>query len=317
MDIPCAPILADITSTAADQGGRAADQAGVPLRLQPRDRRADLADRGAAGAARATCPASGTRRRSRSRPSRRPTTARASSIDDLIDFTPELRAEAESSWSRATGSGRSSRRPSVSQAEGPIAHADDGRAGGGTNWPGGSYDPETHIVYVRVAERAGARSGLVPPPPGASDMPYHQGTVLTGARTRRRLRVGHARDAATAAVRAAALTVQGLPLVKPPYGRITAIDLTTGEIRWQVPHGETPDNIRNHPALKGLDTPAHRPARATRRHAGDQDAGHRRRGRLRADAVGPARRDAARLRQGDRQGSRRGATCRRRRPGRR
>ena len=47
------------------------------------------------------------------------------------------------------------------------------------------------------------------------------------------------------------LTVQGLPLVKPPYGRITAIDLNKGDIVWQIAHGETPDNIKNHPALKG------------------------------------------------------------------
>ena len=51
------------------------------------------------------------------------------------------------------------------------------------------------------------------------------------------------------------LTVQGLPLLKPPYGRITAIDLDKGEFRWQIAHGETPDNIRNHPALKGLNIP--------------------------------------------------------------
>ena len=48
------------------------------------------------------------------------------------------------------------------------------------------------------------------------------------------------------------MTVQGLPLIKPPYGRITAIDLDKGEIRWQVPHGETPDTVKNHPALKGI-----------------------------------------------------------------
>src|SRR5687768_7799224 len=50
-------------------------------------------------------------------------------------------------------------------------------------------------------------------------------------------------------------TVQGLPLVKPPYGRISAIDLHKGEILWQIAHGETPDNIRNHAALKGLTIP--------------------------------------------------------------
>ncbi|MGH9383238.1 MAG: pyrroloquinoline quinone-dependent dehydrogenase, partial [Vicinamibacterales bacterium] len=51
------------------------------------------------------------------------------------------------------------------------------------------------------------------------------------------------------------LTVRGLPLVKPPYGRITALDLNKGELVWQIAHGETPDNIRSNPALKGLTIP--------------------------------------------------------------
>jgi quinoprotein glucose dehydrogenase len=51
------------------------------------------------------------------------------------------------------------------------------------------------------------------------------------------------------------VTVQGLPLLKPPYGTISAIDLNKGEIAWQVAHGETPDAIKNHPALKGLTIP--------------------------------------------------------------
>jgi quinoprotein glucose dehydrogenase len=51
------------------------------------------------------------------------------------------------------------------------------------------------------------------------------------------------------------LNVQGLPLIKPPYGRITAFNLRTGDIAWQVAHGDTPDNIRTHPALKGLAIP--------------------------------------------------------------
>jgi quinoprotein glucose dehydrogenase len=51
------------------------------------------------------------------------------------------------------------------------------------------------------------------------------------------------------------LSVQGLPLLKPPYGRITAISLVKGDIVWQIAHGETPDYIRHHPALKGLNIP--------------------------------------------------------------
>jgi quinoprotein glucose dehydrogenase len=51
------------------------------------------------------------------------------------------------------------------------------------------------------------------------------------------------------------MSVQGLPIGKPPYGRLSAIDLDKGEIRWQIAHGETPDNVRNSPALKGLNIP--------------------------------------------------------------
>ena len=52
-----------------------------------------------------------------------------------------------------------------------------------------------------------------------------------------------------------ALNIRGLPLVKPPWGRISAIDLATGDILWQIAHGETPDNVRNHPDLEGVDIP--------------------------------------------------------------
>src|SRR5215471_9798727 len=48
------------------------------------------------------------------------------------------------------------------------------------------------------------------------------------------------------------LNVEGLPLVKPPYGMLSAINLERGDLMWQVPHGDTPDNIRNHPKLQGM-----------------------------------------------------------------
>ena len=51
------------------------------------------------------------------------------------------------------------------------------------------------------------------------------------------------------------LTVDGLSILKPPYGTIAAVNLDRGEIVWHVPHGDTPDNVRNHPLLKGLNIP--------------------------------------------------------------
>jgi quinoprotein glucose dehydrogenase len=178
--------------------------------------------------------------------------------EDLIDFTPELRAEAVKIVSRYR-LGPIFTPPSVSRVEGPIATLTMGTQAAATNWPGGSYDPETHTLYV-ASQTAIATLGLVPPPPGASDLPYHQGTILSGPR-----RTGGAGSGAGAGTPPAAaagegagsggLTVQGLPLVKPPYSRITAIDLDKGEFRWQVPFGATPDAIRNHPALKGLTLP--------------------------------------------------------------
>jgi quinoprotein glucose dehydrogenase len=171
-------------------------------------------------------------------------------VDDLIDFTPALRAEAVKAIEKYK-IGPVFTPPVVSKAEGPIATLQLASQGAATNWPGGAYDPETHILYVH-SQSAVATLGLVPPPTGsAPDVRYHQGTVLAGAR-----RSGGSGSASAAEGGAVtALTVQGLPLVKPPYGQLNAISLDTGDILWQVPHGETPDTIKNHPALKGLNIP--------------------------------------------------------------
>jgi quinoprotein glucose dehydrogenase len=171
-------------------------------------------------------------------------------VDDLIDFTPELRAEAVKAIAQYK-IGPVFTPPVVSKAEGPIATLQMASQGAATNWAGGSYDPETRILYV-YSQSAVATLGLVPPPPGAApDVRYHQGTVLSGAR--RSGGSGSATGEAGGAV--TALTIQGLPLIKPPYGHISAIGLDTGDILWQTPHGETPDAIKNHPALKGLNIP--------------------------------------------------------------
>jgi quinoprotein glucose dehydrogenase len=171
-------------------------------------------------------------------------------VDDLIDFTPELRAEAVKAIEKYR-IGPVFTPPVVSKAEGPIATLQMASQGAATNWPGGSYDPETHILYVH-SQSAVATLGLGPPPPGAApDVRYHQGTVLSGARRSG----GSGSGSAEAGGAVTALTIQGLPLIKPPYGQINAINLDTGDIVWQVPHGETPDTVKNHPALKGLNIP--------------------------------------------------------------
>jgi quinoprotein glucose dehydrogenase len=185
------------------------------------------------------------------------------SIDDLIDFTSELRAEALKVVSRYK-LGPIFTPPVVSKLDGPLATLTLGTSAGGTNWPGGSYDPETHMLYVS-SQRLITPLGLVPPPQGFSDMRYVQGLATTGARLTGGSgssagAEGAAGPSAVPTVSAtvaasSALDVRGLPLVKPPYGRISAIDLNKGEIVWQIAHGETPDNIRDNPALRGLTIP--------------------------------------------------------------
>jgi glucose dehydrogenase len=175
------------------------------------------------------------------------------SIDELIDFTPELRQAAIAVASRYK-LGPLFTPPVVSKREGPLATLTAPGSLGGTNWPGGSYDPETHVLYV-FSQSGTNTLGLVPPgETKTSDMNYVQGSALTGVR--RTAGAGAVAGGDASGERSApALTVQGLPLLKPPYGRISAIDLDKGEILWQVPHGETPDAVRNNPALKGLNIP--------------------------------------------------------------
>jgi quinoprotein glucose dehydrogenase len=150
-------------------------------------------------------------------------------IEDMIDFTPELRAAAEQIV-KPFRLGELYSPPS-------LLNAPDGTRGtlslpgtvGGANWEHGSFDPETGILYVgsftNIAALALERDSV------RSDMDYVLMTVRVP-------------------------TVQGLPLMKPPYSRVTAIDLNRGEILWQVPNGDTPESVRNNAALRGLTIPA-------------------------------------------------------------
>jgi quinoprotein glucose dehydrogenase len=179
--------------------------------------------------------------------------------DNLIDFTPELRTEALTLMAKYK-MGPLFTPPVVSRPEGPIASF---RSSGGTNWPGGAFDPETQILYV-PSYTSLVPVGLLPPPSREfSDIRYVVGNALSGVR----YITGPGEDAGADAPKArqtagagtggegsggGAPTPQGLPYLRPPYGRITAIDMKKGDHLWQVAHGETPDYVRNHPALKGV-----------------------------------------------------------------
>jgi len=205
-------------------------------------------------------------------------------IDDLIDYTPALREEAVKLVSRYK-IGPIFTPPVVSKWEGPLATLMLPNATGGANWQGGAFDPETKMFYIFTNTQP-TPLGLVKPDAARSDFDWIQGTArnpnatpspaatstASGATTTAGEGRGGGRGGAPTITEAGApvppgggggrggegggnVTVQGLPLIKPPYGRITALDMNKGTLAWQIAHGDTPDNIKNHPALKGLTIP--------------------------------------------------------------
>jgi len=149
--------------------------------------------------------------------------------DDLIDFTPQLRAEAIKTI-EGYRYGPLYTPPSVvtETARGTILVPG---YGGGANWQSGAADPETGFVYV----------------PSISAI-----NVLGLSKN----------DPATATVNSdysmggsAPRSASGLNLLKPPYGRITAYDMNKGEIAWMIPNGDTPPAVKNNPALAGVNLP--------------------------------------------------------------
>ena len=149
--------------------------------------------------------------------------------DVLIDFTPELRAEAVEILKKFRIG------PLFTP---PMLPVEGGLQGtlvlpgimGGSNWPGAALDPETNVLYVPSITNPTVLT-VAAPDPARSNLRYNRGanTPATGP--------------------------QELPLIKPPWGRITAIDLDTGKHLWMVANGETPQYVREHPALAGLDIP--------------------------------------------------------------
>jgi len=155
---------------------------------------------------------------------------RGFSEGDLVDFTPEIHARATEIASKYRFSELFTP-PSLYKdpTDGSLGTLHLPSSTGGSNWEGAAYDPDTGFIYV--SSRTATSVLSLVSEPDASSVRYIQG----GDRTP---------------------SVDGIPLVKPPYGRITAIDLTSGEHVWQVVNGDTPASIKNHPLLEGIEIPA-------------------------------------------------------------
>ncbi len=161
--------------------------------------------------------------------------------NQLIDFTPELRAEAVKIMSQYNkgplytplvevppGSrcrpGQVPTDPVIPNQCGTLINPG---YGGGANWNGAALDPTTNIMYVPIRYKPNA-AGLAKGDPTRTNMAYTQSGnhVVNGPR--------------------------GLPIFKPPYSEVVAVNMNTGEHLWRIPLGSASDAIRNNPALKGL-----------------------------------------------------------------
>ena len=152
-----------------------------------------------------------------------------SSIKDLVDFTPELREMAVEAVNNHRLGGLFSP-PMVAVENGIQGTIQRPALTGGANWMGSAVDPETGLLYVPSNNAYSILRYITPDEEGAN-LRYTQGGFDTPN-----------------------LMPQGLPLFKPPYSRITAIDLNTGDHTWMQPSGDG-NRFRNHPRLRALNLP--------------------------------------------------------------
>ena len=171
---------------------------------------------------------------------------------DLIDFTPELRAEAVKIMAQYR-TGPLYLPPSVRDADGKLGSLILPHHTGGANWPGGAFDPETGVLYVSSVTNPD-NLALVVADPKRSDMAYIT-MMRPGARPGGADPQGGMPRFTPNGEGPARPNIgpRGLPLIKPPWGRITAIDLNSGDHVWTIANGSAPDVVRAHPALKGID----------------------------------------------------------------
>jgi quinoprotein glucose dehydrogenase len=148
--------------------------------------------------------------------------------DDLINFTPELRAEAVKALEGYTYTALPFAPPTIvvpGQTKGTLMVPG---FGGGANWQGGAADPETGFVYYGSSTNPSAVGVQKTDPPDPNKADYTAGKGVGLPR-----------------VLGGLTGVQGLPALKPPYGRITGYDMNKGEIAFQIPNGDTPQNYKD------------------------------------------------------------------------
>jgi quinoprotein glucose dehydrogenase len=163
-----------------------------------------------------------------------PVSRQGFTIDDVADFTPIVRDSARAVASRHR-LGPLYTPPSM---EGTITMPG---VIGGVGWGGAAYDPETSTLYVKASNSPSlARIARRASPSDTIDVEYTIDLGNTGLGVRVPVPGGG--------------RAGSIPISKPPYGTLTAVDLATGEFRWQVPIGDTPE-VRNHPALRGIALP--------------------------------------------------------------
>ena len=151
-------------------------------------------------------------------------------IDDLVDFTPEIRAMAVEAVKNHR-LGPLFTPPMLSVDGGLQGTIQRPAIGGGANWTGSAVDPETGLLFVPSLNAYSIMKYYTPDPADGANLRFTQGGFDT-----------------------APLMPQGLPLFKPPYSRITAFDLNLGERVWMVANGDG-DRFRNHPMLRDLNLP--------------------------------------------------------------
>jgi quinoprotein glucose dehydrogenase len=154
------------------------------------------------------------------------------SENDLVDFTPEIKAEAlrVAHQYRLGALYTPSSLPNAADGTMGTLTAPSGQ--GAVNWPGGAVDPVDGVLYA-ATQTSLFKAQLVEGNAGTGVLYHNPRGQSIGPPT----------------------TVFGLPLIKPPYGRVTAIDLKTGDRLWVVPHGNTPEPIKKNPKLQGVEIP--------------------------------------------------------------